>query len=144
MHMQPAARDKLIVAAGNGSNGINLLLNANDGTGALGASAPYAAGPTTNDVVLADVDGKNGLDIVVGDANGNVYVLLNDSHGVFGTAKGPYATGSAVLAVAAADFNEDGAIDIATANSSTNNASILFNDGSGGSSPAPRARRRSH
>ncbi len=63
-------------------------------------------------------------------ATSNVSVQLNNGNGTFAAAK-TYATQSSPRAVVAADFNGDGQMDLAVANSGSNSVSILLNNGSG-------------
>src|SRR5581483_452793 len=97
---------------------------------------PYAAGTTPDSVVLADVNGDNKLDAIVGDQPGGASVLLGNGDGTF---QAPIALSGAgsVSAVAVGDFNGDGHRDIVIANSSTSTISVFLGDGHGNFSPAP-------
>ena len=73
------------------------------------------------------------MDIVVANVNGgNVGVFIGYGNGTF-SAMIPYSTGSgsAPLSVAVGDFNNDGRLDIAVANSGTDNIGVLFGNGNG-------------
>ena len=68
-------------------------------------------------------------------ADNTVSVLLHSISHVtapLGFAMTAFATGGSAFAVAIADIDVDGAIDAATANHSTANASVLLGDGAGG------------
>ncbi|MED4755176.1 FG-GAP-like repeat-containing protein [Brevibacillus choshinensis] len=86
-------------------------------------------------LVAADFDGNGSIDLAVGNvATSNVTVFLNNGSGSFTEAPGsPFPTNSNTFDfdITAADFNCDGAIDLATANIGSDNVSILINDGSG-------------
>lgn len=93
-------------------------------------------------IVAADFDGNGAIDIAVGNvATSNVTVFLNDGSGTFTEAPGspfPLGTNAFEFDITAADFNCDGAIDLATSNAGSDNVSVLINDGSGGfSAPFP-------
>lgn len=98
----------------------------------LATATALPVGKDNYDIALVDVDGKNGLDLVVAGAEtatgmGGVFVALNDGHGNFAT---PTSFGGpAPQAIAAADFNGDGAVDLATADN--NVATVFLNDGTG-------------
>jgi hypothetical protein len=89
----------------------------------LGDSSGVFQGPTHYStylpvaVAVADVDGDLDTDLVVASNYGNVGVLLGDGAGGFADAQYywalNHAVGSDPVAVAVADFNGDGALDIA-------------------------------
>ena len=63
----------------------------------------------------------------------NVTILLGDGTGAFAAATGsPYTTGNAPQSIAVADFNLDGAPDLAIANSSTDGTVTVLLGGSNG------------
>jgi hypothetical protein len=113
----------------------SLSVLTNDGTGAF-ARSDYAVGATPTWVIAGDVDGNGTVDLVAASfGGGSVSVLRGDGGGGFATAvhhsvgesQSPYA-------VAAADVNADGWLDIATANTnlSDEGVSLLLGDGAGG------------
>ena len=87
-------------------------------------------------LVSADLNGDGFTDLAVANiATSNVTVFLNDRMGSFTEAAGspfPLGTDAFPFDITAADFNCDGAIDLATPNAGSNNLTILINDGSGG------------
>jgi LPXTG-motif cell wall-anchored protein len=122
------------------------LVTANDYTGSIsvllgdGAAQPNFTAtaaspiPTGGDgptaVALGDVDGDGHVDAVAVNQNTNdVSVLLGDGTGAFTPATGsPFTTsGSGSSSLAIADMNGDGLIDLVTANSTSNNVSVLLN-----------------
>ena len=110
------------------------------GTGKFNKPVFYSTGASvqSNDVFLADVNGDGKPDIVISNADGTISVLLNKGKGTFGTAS--LITSVAALsphlnALAIADFNGDGKLDIAAASyypgSYSNNVYILLGNGDG-------------
>lgn len=119
-------------------------------TGAASAAAPgplfrpggsYDVGHLPVGSTAADLDGDGDNDLVTGNGRSqNVSVLLNNGDGSFGQARNYYALDPNLGGnrdkgpsnVVAADFNEDGALDLATANPVFNRqVSILINNGDG-------------
>jgi hypothetical protein len=110
------------------------------GTGKFNPPVFYSTGASvqSTDVFLADVNGDGHPDIVISNADGTISVLLNKGKGTFGTAT--LITSLAALsphlnALAIADFNGDGKLDIAAASyypgSYSNNVYILLGNGDG-------------
>jgi hypothetical protein len=97
------------------------------GTGSFGAARIYSSDSPPRSVALADFNGDGKIDLVTVSAGG-LSVLLGNGTGSF---KGPVIvnSGTAPDALAAGDFNGDGRRDVVTSNSSTNNVSVLLNDG---------------
>jgi len=93
-------------------------------------TAPYAffsiSGSTGagRSIDLADFDGDNDLDVVLGTRTGNnaghIEVWTNNGFGIYTRSRQHSASGE-VLAVVAADFNGDGRPDIATGTKTHNN-----------------------
>jgi hypothetical protein len=107
-------------------------------------SSRFSAGAGPRAVVAGDFNGDGNMDLAVANFSGsNISVLLGDGTGNFTPAPGsPFAvTGSGSnlgpIAMAAGDFNEDGHLDLAIANSAVNNVAILLGDGTGALSAAP-------
>lgn len=124
----------LFVANGFLSDDIIVLLG--DGTGDFvpAASSPFPAGDRPWSLASADVDGDNNLDLVVANRQSDdVAVLLGDGTGNFSpSVSSPISVADSPSAVAAADLDADGAVDLVVANEGSNNLSILIGDGLGG------------
>ena len=121
----------------NGEGGLAVLLN--DGTGAFGGPQRYDYPWWSSDVVANDFDGDGDNDLAVSDAeDSTVTVYRGDGDGAFAYqdsypigegARGPYG-------LTEADFDRDGDLDVATANSNVinggaDNVSVLENAGDG-------------
>jgi len=110
---------------------ISVLIGNGDGTFRVGAdlTMPTLLGPVT----IADLDGDGALDIVSADYNSatgkTVTVLFGRGDGSFPKRKS-FPTGGGPLSVSAADVNEDGNIDLLTANFQSG-ISVLLGDGRG-------------
>jgi hypothetical protein len=110
------------------------------GTGKFDAPVFYSTGASaqSTDVFLADVNGDGHPDIIISNADGTISVLLNKGKGTFGTAtliSSVAALSPHLNALAIADFNGDGKLDIAAASyypgSYSNNVYILLGNGDG-------------
>ena len=100
---------------------------------------PVGAGPAS--LAIADVNHDGHPDILVANTESQTLsVLLGDGHGHFHSAPGAVcATGPGPNDIAIGDFNGDGNLDLAIANTGTPNLTILLGDGKGGFAPAPHS-----
>jgi hypothetical protein len=100
--------------AGNGledlavltADGVTVYLA--DGKGGFLAPTTYAVGPESSGLAVADLTGNGKLDLLVGDAYGDVLVLLGNGDGTFQ----PYHEASQSIELAVADLTGNGARDI--------------------------------
>jgi gliding motility-associated-like protein len=111
------------------SNDVSILLG--DGTGAFANApgSPMATNGYPYSVNTADFnhDGKPDIAVTSG-LNNNVAVYYGNNTGTFVQAPGsPFATGSDPQSMCIADFNGDGAPDLAIGNYAVDNATILIN-----------------
>ncbi|MFT7579022.1 MAG: hypothetical protein ACI9MR_000684 [Myxococcota bacterium] len=89
----------------------------------------------TSDVAIADIDNDGALDLIFavnrsGDVAGVALVFRNSGDADFDVAEA-YPIGMGAQAIVAADFDEDGNIDIAVSNGADGTVGTLANDGSG-------------
>jgi uncharacterized protein (TIGR03437 family) len=126
-----------LATANSSGNNITVLL----GNGAGGFTTPggaFPAGSSPYSVTVGDFNGDGIPDLATANSGGNnLTVLLGNGAGGFTAAPGgpfPTAGGGAPYAAVVGDFNGDGVEDLATANSGSNNVTVLL----GGSGAAGR------
>ncbi len=119
-----------------GTGQVSVLLGNGDGT--FQSPVPYSTGTGSSYfVVIGDFNGDGSPDLAVANqtsqtANSTIAILLGNGDGTF-QAPVSYSTGApSAVFLAAADFNGDGALDLAVANSGTQDSvSILLGNGNG-------------
>ncbi|MBO0698941.1 MAG: VCBS repeat-containing protein, partial [Zavarzinella sp.] len=123
-----------IVTANRTSNSIAVLKN--NGTGTFAAPIFMPVGQTPTDLVLGDFNGDGALDVAVShnglnSTNRGVTVRLNTGAGTF-QAPSEYLQGVHAGAIATGDFDRDGKVDLAVADSqSVGTVRILRGSGTG-------------
>jgi len=104
----------------NGGNINTVSILAGAGNGTFFAPVSYAAGPSVRSLTSGDLDGDGDLDLVVtndGLFDNRLTVLLNNGSGSFGLPETlSLDTGHLPYDVIAADLDNDGDLDIASAN----------------------------
>jgi hypothetical protein len=124
----------LVIANYYDSGTVSVLLN----TTPTGATTPsfapqqtFATGRYPGPVAVGDFNGDGKLDVVVGNLNNSVSVLLNTTPtGATTPSFAPqqtFATGMYAFSVAVGDFNDDGKPDLAVANGGDVSVSVLLN-----------------
>jgi VCBS repeat protein/ASPM-SPD-2-Hydin domain-containing protein len=118
------------LAVGSLVGTVSILLNNGDGT--FQPHVDYAVNQVAVGLAVSDFNGDGKLDLAVNNGGGVVSILLGQGNGTFqahvdyGVAANPQNSGTSVIA---GDFNGDGKVDLAVADS--NGASILLGNGNG-------------
>ncbi len=120
------------IASADSNGNVSILLNTT-GNGTFSASH-VTPGGTLSGIAAGDFNKDGHLDLAVTDSAGNkIYTLLNNGSGAFtefgtGISTG---TGTKPSDIVAADFNQDGNVDVATSNAGTNTATVFLGNGTG-------------
>ena len=123
-----------LVVSNNGASSISVFLGRGDGSFQGALNVPTGA-PFPRNVILGDFNGDNKLDLALSSGaivNGaaNVEVRLGNGDGSFpNTAAFP--VGQSPAALASADLNGDGKLDLAVVDFASNSAIILLGSGTG-------------
>jgi hypothetical protein len=110
------------------SNTVTILLGDGTGNFTMASGSPITVGNAPFAIVAADFNNDGKMDLAVANFNdGTVTLLLGSGDGTFTQAAGsPYTVGQEPIALAVADFNGDGKLDLAVANLESNTVSILL------------------
>ncbi len=126
-----------IVTANYDGGTVSVLLGRGDGT--FSSPATLATGDSPSAMAVGAFTHSGNLDLLTANlgsgTSGSVSVLLGNGDGTFQPAVN-YAVGRDPVAVAVGDFNNDGNLDIATANNNTSTVSVLLGRGDGSFLPA--------
>jgi len=119
-------------------NAVTILLGNGDGTFSLAQNSTFATGSNPWAIVAADFNGDGKLDLVIANEGGSTLtILLGNGDGTFTPATGsPVPVGSGPYALAAADLNSDGKLDLVVANQNDSTLTILLGNGDGTFTPA--------
>ena len=127
-----------LAVVNTGSNNVTVLMGNGDGTFFPTTNSP-ATGNRPHDLAIADFNGDGALDLAIPNEGDNTVTLLLNQ----GCAQAPAAScsfsavqpgvfvGSRPQAIATADMNGDGFLDLVTANFGDNSINVLLNDGTG-------------
>jgi beta-glucanase (GH16 family) len=112
---------------------VTVLIGTGDGSFSESPGLPLTVGSEPAFVATGDFTGDGVLDLAVANAgSGTVTILLGDGHGNFRpTAGSPVQVGSGPNSIAAVDFNGDGKLDLAVANSVSGTVTVLLGNGDG-------------
>jgi hypothetical protein len=123
-----------LVTADSATGVVAVFIGKGDGTFAAAVDYSTGTGSKPLAVAVGDFNGDGKLDLAVALGNSaSVAILMGKGDGTLQTARTVATAGSALyypVALTVADFNRDGKLDIATANSSVG-ASVLLGNGDG-------------
>lgn len=133
-----------LVVTNSGSNDVAVLLNASTVSGPaaqFAVSTSTLSTQPTGGLVAGDFNLDGLLDVAAAQRTANTVAIMLNTTGAgaatasFALAASP-AVGTVPRGIESADFNGDGKPDLATANASSNNVSILFNTSTPGAASA--------
>jgi hypothetical protein len=132
-----------VVVTNYGSGTVSVLRNISTPgsieTGSLSSKVDFSTGVYTEAVAIGDIDGDNKPDIVVTNFNNSSFSVLRNNcitgfiNASSFEARVNFTTGSGPYDVTFSDFDGDGKLDIAVANSNTDKVSIFRNTSTLGS-----------
>ncbi len=116
------------IATGNNSGSVSVLLNNGSGNFNQAVGSPFTFSYHPWSIITADFNQDGVADIATANAEGNISIFSGNGSGGFSGMLGfPVVSGGSLSdGIISSDFNNDGALDVATANNSSNNASVLL------------------
>jgi hypothetical protein len=124
--------DLAVTNAGTGVNSVSILKG--NGNGTFASHVTYAVGTSPYAVTAGDFNGDTKPDLAVANLSSNtVSILIGTGSATapyFNTPAPTYAVGTGPMSITTGDFDADGKLDLATANSGTTTVSILIGTGS--------------
>ncbi len=117
-----------LVVANNNSDNVTILLGDGRGNFTPATSGPARGGSGPGALAIGDFNHDGHPDLAVADNRGDkVMVALGNGVGGFLPAPGaPYPAGNGPAAVVVGDFNRDGTLDVAAANSLSSDLTVLL------------------
>lgn len=115
-----------IVITHSGTNLLSVLVNDGSGTFTRYPGSPFDIRTEAFAVVVADIDGDGGADLLAATEN-SATVLLGDGRGGFVPGPGsPFQAGPGAYNIEAGDINEDGRLDVVTSSFEGNTVTVLL------------------
>ncbi len=138
--------DQDLAVANLFTNNVTILRNNGSGNFTEPATSPEGVGSSPIALTPADIDGDGDQDLAIANRDSDDVTLLrnNGSGNLRERASSPKPAGDGPHSIVAVDVDDDGDEDLAVANRSSNDVTILHNRGTGNfgerpSSPAPVA-----
>jgi len=119
-----------LAVVNNIDNSVSILLGSTSDKGTFGGAVAYPAATGANSIVVGDFTSTNVLGLAVGTSNKEVAVLLGNGNGTFQSFV-VYPIGADAIALATADVNADGKLDLISANYNDDTVSVLLGNGNG-------------
>jgi len=131
--------DPDLVVVNRAGNNVTVLLGLGNGQFIADPKGPFPVGNSPSCVAVGDFNGDGNRDLAItNELDNTVTVLLGDGKGGFTPATvSPFLVGYGPSFVVTADFNLDGNLDLAVANLSANNVTLLLGNGAGNFTAAP-------
>lgn len=122
---------KVDLVSSSATGGVSVMLG--NGTGGFSVGTVFPAGSNSSGVAVADFNGDGKPDVAVANfGSNNLHIFLGDGTGALTQANGsPIVVGTGPDAVVSGDFNRDGKPDLAVANVTSSNVTILLGSGNG-------------
>lgn len=113
----------------NDSNNVSIFFN--NGDSSFTRSGYYDVDFPPIAIEAADMDNDGDEDICVAISQNYITILFNNGNGIFDVGGTDYPVGSVPIGLTSADLNGDKYMDLISANSQTDDISVLLNDGEG-------------
>ena len=128
-----------LVVANSGDSTVSVFMGSGDGEFAPTALLPSFSGMTPMALAVGDFDGDGALDLAVANAGENtIAILINQgcprvspSQCAFAPVMNSVPVGAGPAAIATADLNGDGTLDLAVADANGSSVTILLGNGAG-------------
>jgi hypothetical protein len=127
----------VLATANSGSNDVSILISNGDGTFQPAVNYGVGTGTSPQGITWSDFNGDGNCDLAVANAtggsnnNGNIAILFGNGDGTFQPAVNFDSGGVEPVSLAVAPFFVSYIQDLVAVNYTSNNVSILMNDGNG-------------